>query len=352
MTPLISVLLPVFNAKNDLRRAINSLQRQTFKNFEIIAIDDGSTDGSGEVLDQIAQKESRLRVFHQPNAGALGKVLNRAAELAQGQYLARQDADDASAPERLERQASYLDSHTKTGLCATWTWYIDTKLGPLFSYEMPDKHELLMYFLHKGMNPLTHGSVMMRRDIFIKSGGYRGSLAEDFDLWLRLSDYAKIGMLEKTGYYYWRSIGGINTGAALRQKALIQLLLKLHHERTVFHKEQTSFESEYLSIVNSQPAEEEPGERLAAMQYARGIYLLKIGRMNDAKVEFMEAARQKGGYARKAQRNLRAFGVAPLLRLFYGLINQMEPFRYARTLPSGTKLPATIENPQEQETPP
>src|SRR5450759_3347110 len=107
--PTVSVLFPVYNAVSDLARALRSLLNQTYQDFEVIAIDDGSTDGSGELLDKFECEDTRLRVIHQPNAGALGKVLNRAADLAKGKYLARQDADDASHPSRLEEQVHYLD---------------------------------------------------------------------------------------------------------------------------------------------------------------------------------------------------------------------------------------------------
>ena len=173
--PLISVLLPVYNAANDLPRAVNSLLHQTLQDFEVIAIDDGSTDGSGDLLDRYAHADPRIRVFHQENAGALGKVLNRAAELARGKFLARQDADDASEPSRLENQVAYLEGHQNTGLCGTWAWFIDTNLGPLFSLELPDNHTLLSHYLNKGLNPFVHGSLMLRAEVFQKTLAARKS---------------------------------------------------------------------------------------------------------------------------------------------------------------------------------
>ena len=249
--PLISVLLPVFNAENELPRAVCSLLNQTYQEFEIVAINDGSTDASGQLLDEFSRSDSRLRVYHQPNAGALGKVLNRAAELAQGTYLARQDADDASALTRLEEQVSYLEAHPRVGVCGTWTWQIDTQLGPLFSSELADNHDLIVSFLNKGMNPYIHGSVMIRADLFRKTGGYRGSLVEDFDLWVRLSEITRLGMLEKLGYYFWQSTSGISSGAHIRQQQLVKLVLKLHSERQNFGQEITSWEHDYLQIINT-----------------------------------------------------------------------------------------------------
>ena len=337
--PLISVLLPVFNAENELPRAVCSLLNQTYQDFEIVAINDGSTDASGQLLDEFSRSDSRLRVYHQPNAGALGKVLNRAAELAQGTYLARQDADDASALTRLEEQVSYLEAHPRVGVCGTWTWQIDTQLGPLFSSELADNHDLIVSFLNKGMNPYIHGSVMIRADLFRKTGGYRGSLVEDFDLWVRLSEITRLGMLEKLGYYFWQSTSGISSGAHIRQQQLVKLVLKLHSERQNFGQEITSWEHDYLQIINTHIAESSLEERNTSRHYARSIHLMRSRRWDAARDELKQAAAGQGQYAQKARRNLRFFGFAPLVGAIYRLLETQELQHYARTLPDGTALP-------------
>jgi glycosyltransferase involved in cell wall biosynthesis len=204
------------------------------------------------LLDRYAHTDTRIRVFHQENAGELGKVLNRATQLAQGKYLARQDADDASDASRLENQVKYLEAHPDTGLCGTWVWFIDTSLGPLFSLELPDDHARLNHYLTKGMNPFVHGSIMFRADVFQKMGGYRGSYAEDFDLWLRMSEVTRLGICTALGYYYWRSEGGISSGANLRQQSLNQLSLKLHSERVRLGQEMTDWQSEWIYLPTNQ----------------------------------------------------------------------------------------------------
>jgi glycosyltransferase involved in cell wall biosynthesis len=337
--PLVSVLLPVYNALPDLSRALRSLLAQTFVDFEIIAIDDGSTDGSGELLENFAKQDARLRVFHQPNAGALGKVLNRAAELAQGKYLARQDADDASSPIRLEKQVAYLNANPETGLCGTWTWFIDHELGPLFSLELPDDHALLTRYLLKKMNPLTHGSVMFRADIFQKVGGYRGSYAEDFDLWVRMSENSRLGICKTLGYYYWRSVGGISYGSDLRQQALLQLILKLHFERIQLGHEVSSWNTEYQKILELPTGESNPVERQTLLHYARGVQLLRRKDFMNARNNFQKASAGKGPYAVKAHRNLSLFWFPPALTALYWFMLRGEPEFYARQLSQGTPLP-------------
>jgi glycosyltransferase involved in cell wall biosynthesis len=340
--PTVSVLLPVYNALHDLPRVMRSLLNQTFKDFEIVAIDDGSGDGSAELLDHYASLDARIRVFHQENAGALGKVLNRAAELAQGKYLARQDADDASAPTRLEEQVSYLDAHPETGLCGMWTWFIDANLGPLFSLELPDDHARICRYLNKGLNPFVHGSIMLRTDFFKKMGGYRGSYAEDFDLWMRMSEVTRLGICTRLGYYYWRSVSGISLGAYIRQQALIQLVLKLHTERMRFGREVTDWNHEYQKIVDKPTAESDPGERLTLMHYARGLQLLRRKKIDAAHDELKQAATGQGVYAQKAKRNLSVFWLAPALATIYHLLERQEPFYFARKLPESTELPAFL----------
>ncbi len=337
--PLVSVLLPVYNAVHDLPRVLSTLRNQTLNDYEIIAIDDGSTDGSSNLLDKYSLQDNRIRVFHQENAGALGKVLNKAAEEAQGKYLARQDADDASALNRLEEQVHYLETHPGTGICGTWSWHIESELGPLFSSELPDKHSLLYGFLEKGMNPYIHGSVMLRADLFRKMGGYRGSLVEDFDLWLRISEKTNLGMLEKTGYYYWHSPGGISSGAHLRQARLVKLSLKLHRERLQFGREVTEWESQYQGIMKLPVNETSQEERLTSMHYAHGIHMMRLGIWNAARDELILASQGEGQYAKKAKRNLTFFRFAPIVGFVYSLRQTRETRHYARNLPPGTPLP-------------
>ena len=346
--PIVSILLPVYNAVKDLPRAIHSLLNQTFLDFEVIAIDDGSNDGSSEMLDTFSQKDTRIRVFHQPNAGALGITLNNALQHAHGKYLARQDADDASHPTRLENQVQYLDSHPQIGLCGSWAWFIDSGLGPLFSLELPDEHKLLMGYLNKGMNPFVHGSIMGRTDQFRKIGGYRGSYAEDFDLWLRLAEITQLGICTSLGYYFWRSIGGISFGASTRQAGLIQLYLQLKSERALLGKETSVWEDEYQKIMRIPTREAIPNEREASMHYARAIQLLRRGVFKPAREELFLAAAGNGVYSQKAHRNLAFFGFAPIIAAFYKFLEKQEPFHYSRRLPVGTKLPSNIINPETQ----
>jgi glycosyltransferase involved in cell wall biosynthesis len=114
----VSVVMSVFNGERFLREAVDSILGQTYRDLELIVIDDGSADGSGEILAQRRQADARLRVFPQANMG-LTRSLNRGVELSTGEYVARMDADDLSEPRRFERQVAFMDAHPDVGLLGT-----------------------------------------------------------------------------------------------------------------------------------------------------------------------------------------------------------------------------------------
>jgi glycosyltransferase involved in cell wall biosynthesis len=116
--PLVSIILPVFNAGAYLRPAVNSVSRQTYDNIEILAIDDGSTDGSGAVLTDLASRDSRIRVTSQENRGLI-RTLNDALARAQGSLIARMDADDICLPTRIAEQVESFEQNPDLALCGT-----------------------------------------------------------------------------------------------------------------------------------------------------------------------------------------------------------------------------------------
>jgi glycosyltransferase involved in cell wall biosynthesis len=168
--PLVSVVMSVYNNAGDVGRALDSLLAQTYPNLEIVVVNDGSRDGSGDVLEAYAARDPRVRVFHQENAG-LGPAVNRAMREARGVYLARHDADDASAPTRIERQVEYMEARPDVVLCGTWIRFVDPEGRPVATMEVPDDEALLRRMMEQGSNPLMHGSVMMRPEALEGGGG-------------------------------------------------------------------------------------------------------------------------------------------------------------------------------------
>ena len=187
--PSISVLLPVRNAAPWLDASLGSLWRQTLGDFEVIAVDDGSTDGSGEALERAAEREARLRVVHTPPLG-LPAALNRALALARAPLIARQDADDLSHRQRFELQRDFLARHRRVSVVGCrvrlfpsatagmrrWVaWH-----NGLLSHEEMARDALID-------SPLAHGTAMGRRRALRGVGGWQDhGWPEDLDLWLRM----------------------------------------------------------------------------------------------------------------------------------------------------------------------
>lgn len=209
MTPRLSVLLPVRDARPWLDASLASLRRQTFGDFEIVAVDDGSTDGSGEALEEAARIEPRLRVVRTPGAG-LPAALNTALAHARGALLARHDADDLSHRERFARQVAHLDAHPHVDVVGSrvrlfphaafgegmrrWrAWH-----NALIEHDAM-RHEMLID------SPIAHGCVTLRREALEKVGGWQErGWAEDLDLWIRLvASGARFEKLPQS-LYSWR----------------------------------------------------------------------------------------------------------------------------------------------------
>lgn len=182
-TPRVSVLLPVYNACHTLPASVASILRQDYQDFEIVAVDDASTDGSRDLLRAI--NDPRVRVIENATNRGVAYALNRAIDLARGEYLARMDADDISSPERLSRQVALLDADRSIGVLGT---YVRTFGGRARVWKMPTTHEAISLHL-LFYSCILHPTVMMRSQAVASlQGPYRENTvpAEDYDLWTRL----------------------------------------------------------------------------------------------------------------------------------------------------------------------
>lgn len=194
-TPQVSVLMPVYNGSADLRKALDSVLSQTFGDFEVIAINDGSKDDSAALLNAV--DDPRVRVIHQDNMG-LAATLNRGLSMARGALIARQDQDDLSHPERFARQVSFLQSNPECVLLGTAAeiWIGDEPTDR--AHDHPTEHALLVFDLLFN-NPFVHSSVMMRRDAVLALGGYTTDKdrqpPEDYELWSRLARHGRVANL-------------------------------------------------------------------------------------------------------------------------------------------------------------
>ncbi len=232
--PKVSILLPTYNAADTLNESLSSLSAQSFTDFEIILVDDGSTDGTHLLLDRWKEREPRLEVFCRAHEGIVGALQNGLAE-CKGDYVARMDADDLADPERLALQVSYLDNHPEVDLvsCRVSAFppeavrggikiYIDW-LNGLMTHEQISREIFVE-------SPLPHPSVMFRRETVIHVGGYEDhGWPEDYDLWLRMYlAGARFAKVPET-LVAWRESAGRLTRADSRYSLENFLRAKAHY---------------------------------------------------------------------------------------------------------------------------
>jgi glycosyltransferase involved in cell wall biosynthesis len=202
MEPSVSVLLPVYNGVEYLTEAIESILGQTFSDFELIIIDDGSTDNPSAIIERY--RDRRIRLYVQENEG-LARTLNRGIALARGMYIARQDQDDISLSTRLEKQVDFLQANPEVGMVGTWAnIWIGSKPGKR-AHRHPEDNQLLQFELLFD-NPFVHSSMMLRRSVFDCVGLYTTDKErqppEDYELWSRVARKFNVANLHEVLVVY------------------------------------------------------------------------------------------------------------------------------------------------------
>jgi glycosyltransferase involved in cell wall biosynthesis len=187
-TPLVSILIPIYNTAAYLTRAIQSILEQQYASLEIILINDGSTDASETIIRSF--QDPRIRYVKNEQNMGLVYTLNKGIDLSAGKYIARMDGDDVSLPGRIAQQVAYLEAHPEVGVLATRVTLINEMDEPIGNWAADQQNttpEQIRRFLPKD-NCLAHPSIMARAEL-LKKYKYRGeqSQAEDYDLWLRMA---------------------------------------------------------------------------------------------------------------------------------------------------------------------
>jgi glycosyltransferase involved in cell wall biosynthesis len=227
--PDVTVLLPVYDAGAALKLAIESLLSQSLQEFEFLIIDDGSTDGSRDVIRSYATSDKRIRpVLHQRNVG-LAATLNEGLELSTGHLVARMDHDDEALPERLRRQRHFMELHPDVLVAGSAVYHMGAR--PEFDRLVTpptnahDIRETLQTY-----NCMYHPSVMMRRDAILRMSGYRSEFknAEDYDLWLRVSNENGIVNMPEPLLRYRFNISGMTLGRKWEQLSFVYLAQAAH----------------------------------------------------------------------------------------------------------------------------
>lgn len=167
--PLVSVLMPCYNAAAFLSEAMNSILTQTYTNFEVVAIDDCSTDNTREILYDFAKLDKRVKVFENAENLKLIRTLNKGVDLCSGKYIARMDSDDICIPERLEKEVAFLEENEDYGIVSTQFSTFRTGSKKLYPYKNPTKdEELRAYLLFK--SGICHPASMIRKTVFTELG--------------------------------------------------------------------------------------------------------------------------------------------------------------------------------------
>lgn len=237
--PHVSILLPVRNEEEFLPAALSSLWRQTFAEWELVAVDDGSTDATPQILAEAARCDRRVRVVTQ-TGGGLVSALNAGLAHCRAPFVARMDGDDIAHPRRLELQYRFLADHPEVGLVACGFRHFPrhaVRLG-MHAYEKWQNglcdHDTIVRDIYVE-SPFVHPSVMFLRDVVMAAGGYREmGWAEDYDLWLRLAGAGvRFARLPEV-LLFWRERPGraTRTMDAYRAEAFRQC--KIHHLRNGF----------------------------------------------------------------------------------------------------------------------
>lgn len=226
--PRISVICSVYNGIEHIDKAVPSILSQTLTDFEFLIVDDGSDDGTSEFLERVVARDTRVRVFRLERTG-LARAVNYALRFARAPYVARQDFDDISYPERLERQVEYLDEHPEVGLVGSWYVLDDTNRGERYVRQYP----LDDFSLRRGMSksiPFAHSLVTIRTDALRQVGG----IAEvdnitDLRTWIAIAhagwQLANVPEVLGVHFVYAESFWHRNFTYARRQRELARVQL-------------------------------------------------------------------------------------------------------------------------------
>lgn len=224
--PQVTVLLPVRNGERWIGETLESLRFQTVSNFEVLVVDDGSDDGTHDVLERMRSDDSRIVPIYRRRLG-LVPALNEGLRAARASLIARIDADDIALPERLERQLATFERDSGLVLLGAWASKIDEE-GKVIGELRPQVDHVRLQQELPARNPFIHSSVMFRASVARECGGYRSffEAAEDYDLWLRLAERGKIAMLPEILMKYRVHQENVTAKKAVRQLFSTRLAIK------------------------------------------------------------------------------------------------------------------------------
>jgi len=189
--PLVSVVMPVYNGERFLKEAIESILNQTYKNFEFIIVDDGSTDNSLKIIEEYQKRDKRIKLIKNKKNLGMAKSLNKSLRIAKGKYYVKMDSDDISDKERLNKELFFLENNKEYLIVGSNLEVIDDENETIgYRYYPQNDEDIRNLIIIK--NPFAHPSVMVRMNV-LKKIFYDEKLkaSDDYDLWFKLLKYGK-----------------------------------------------------------------------------------------------------------------------------------------------------------------
>lgn len=215
--PAVSVVMPAFNASSHIRLAIESILDQNLNDFELIIVNDGSTDETRLISEAMAALDSRIVIVNQDNSG-IAVAINNAIQIARAPLIARMDSDDIAMPNRLEKQVGYLAEHLETALVScSFVPFTDPSSPSQAPVHLPPDHSCI-YATLAFCSPICHPGVLARREVFTRFAYRPGITAEDHDLWCRAIHCFRFANLTEPLLLYRRHEGSVSMRKARRLK--------------------------------------------------------------------------------------------------------------------------------------
>ncbi len=207
--PLVSFLIPIYNAEHYLTESLISHLYQSYENIEFILVNDGSTDSSKEILEEFAKNDSRIKIVNKKNGGIVS-ALNEGLSVSTGEFIARADADDISFIHRIKKQVAAIKNNYKAVLVASSFEVIDEDSEYMYREIMPTRSVDIKRALYL-RNIIAHGSTLMRTSTLKKLGGYSADCGptEDYELWTRLATEGDFIGIEEPLYRWRQNRNGI-----------------------------------------------------------------------------------------------------------------------------------------------
>ncbi|MDP2385902.1 MAG: glycosyltransferase [Bacteroidota bacterium] len=314
--PLISVILPVYNSEAYIRESIESILNQTYSNFEFLILNDGSKDKSEEII--LSYGDPRIKYYKHPNCGLAG-TLNRGIELSKGDFIARQDQDDISLPQRFEKQLNFLVTNPDVVMVGTRaSVFIDG--GKVIKYHDHATDSAVLKFDLMFNNPFVHSSVMFKKSVLEKTGNYTvdRNFFEDYNLWSKMAWHGKLvnlkdvlveyrhhekGMSKDAAYFSKNALYNqctLNIETLMGEKSVVvnDMLALMHKDYTLYRGTEKAEIYQYLQkmaekiISQHKGSENLVSQRLKQykniMGYCFNIYKRKLAEKNRLKMFFLK----------------------------------------------------------------